>query len=389
MGASRWSVFGALSAVYFFLNLSTFTSLGVVIYPIAQDLHWSMTAAGFSFSLLGVACGLSSPLPALAMRAWGGRLTMVSGLVLLLTGFLTAAMAAGIGQFYLAMVLIGCGFSLSGNIPGVELIAKWFPQAAGRHIGFYLMLGGLGAALGAPIVDALVNGGLGWRGHWRMMAAISALLGAVSMILVRDAEAAPAEGRSGTIRDAIVTPQFLVTAAAMTAAMASLTTASSVLVGHLVKLGATPSQAAYDFGLIALGATLVKGVTGRLCEKLASTSILAAGLILLAVGCLVLAVADNDVLRHGGAALFGIGFGSAYVAGTVVLIEFFGAETGARILSMVWMFTTVAAAGPLLAGVIADATGSFAPIFRIYAAGLVLIAVPAFFMRLPRTAASG
>ncbi len=54
----KWAVFGAVSLAFCFLNLATFTSLGVVLFTMAGELQWSMTAAAFSFSLLGIACGL-------------------------------------------------------------------------------------------------------------------------------------------------------------------------------------------------------------------------------------------------------------------------------------------------------------------------------------------
>src|SRR5271154_5244533 len=69
---NRTCVFAAVSLIFFFLNVATFTSLGVVLYAMLSELHWSMTAAGFSFTLLGLACGLSSPLPALTMKWIGG-----------------------------------------------------------------------------------------------------------------------------------------------------------------------------------------------------------------------------------------------------------------------------------------------------------------------------
>ena len=59
----RWIVFGATALPYFLVNFATFASLGVVLFSMAKELGWSMTAAGFSFSLLGLACGLSSPCP--------------------------------------------------------------------------------------------------------------------------------------------------------------------------------------------------------------------------------------------------------------------------------------------------------------------------------------
>ena len=52
---------------FFFVTATTFTSLGYVLYTMVADLGWSQATAGVSFSLLGLACGLSSPLPPLVM----------------------------------------------------------------------------------------------------------------------------------------------------------------------------------------------------------------------------------------------------------------------------------------------------------------------------------
>src|SRR5258708_22411882 len=70
---NKWLAFSAVSLAFFFLNLSTFTSLGVVLYTMVAELHWTMTAAGFSFSVLGLACGLSSPLPAVCLKRFRRR----------------------------------------------------------------------------------------------------------------------------------------------------------------------------------------------------------------------------------------------------------------------------------------------------------------------------
>lgn len=384
----KWLVFSAVSAAFFFLNLATFTSLGVVLYGMVAELHWSMTAAGFSFSLLGIACGLSSPLPALTMRWFGGRATISLGAGLLFAGFVLASLSHSLPVFYLAMILLGVGFSLAGNVPGVALIAGWFSGSSSRIIGLYLMLGAVGAAFGPPIVVAIVNAG-GWRSHWVAMAAASGVVGALCLAWVRDVGPLAAEADSEasfgewTPRAAILTPQFLLVAAAMTMTMACVTTNSSVAVSHLAKLGATPAAAAYVLSIIAISATLVKGAAGRLCEKLASPTVLAIGLVFEAIGCVLLAFADTTELQYAAALAFGSGWGMAYVAGTVVLIDYFGPVIGARILSVVWLITTLAAVGPVAAGMIADHTGSFAPIFQIYAGMLMILVLPVFFMRAP------
>lgn len=392
-------MFGATSLVFFFLNLATFTSLGVVLYTMVAELHWSMTAAGFSFTFLGLACGLSSPLPTLSIKWIGGRATLCLGAVLLVLGFLLASVSDSLALFYLAMVFLGVGYSLAGNVPSIYLIAGWYARGSARMIGFYFMLGALGAAFGPPIVEALVSGSGGWRGYWRTMALAAALIGIVCLALVREARvpsAAPADGPAENFdaaeetgreewspRQAILTPQFLLVSAAMAATMACVTTNSSVTVSHLVKLGATPSGAAFVLSAIAITATAVKGIAGRLCEKIAPPFLLSAGLVLQALGCLILGVASTPLLQYGSAVIFGTGWGLAYVSATVVLLEYFGVLTGSKILSIVWLLTTIAAAGPMLAGMIADRYGTFAPIFDLYAGMLLIIAVPIFLMREP------
>ena len=105
----KWLVLVAVSLIFFFLNGATFASLGVVLFSMIGELHWSQTAAGFSFSLLGIACGLSSPLPAILMKRIGGRWTMVLGAAVLALGFLLAGLTHGLVVFYLATTLLGIG----------------------------------------------------------------------------------------------------------------------------------------------------------------------------------------------------------------------------------------------------------------------------------------
>jgi MFS family permease len=132
-----------------------------------------------------------------------------------------------------------------------------------------------------------------------------------------------------------------------------------------------------------LVATLVKALAGRLCESFRPSHITAWGIILQAVGMLAFAFAGTLTVQTIAVVAFGTGWGLSYVAGTVVLLEYFGHVTGSKILSFVWFIVSSAAAGPVLAGAVADRYGTFAPIFIIYAVGLVILAIPIFAMRKP------
>jgi MFS family permease len=231
------------------------------------------------------------------------------------------------------------------------------------------------------------------------MAITSAAVGGLCYAFVRDVAVSPrpnpvrntiADPESGTgadlewtARAAIRTPQFMLAAAAMTLTLACVTTYSSITVTHLVKTGDTPAAAALVLSAMGITATLIKGGAGRLCELVPTRAVLAGGLLLQAFGSLLLGTPLGAAQQYSGALVFGTGWGLSYVAGTVILLDDFGKRTGARILSVVWLFTTVAAAGPLAAGMIADRFGSFLPMFRIYAGLLVLLALPVAIRRAP------
>ena len=131
-----WWIFGVVSLLFFFITAATFASLGGVLYRMASELHWSLSAAGSSFALLCLACGLASPLPAILMKLIGTRWTMVSGSVILTIGFALAAVSQSLWVFLVSSGLMGLGFTLTANIPSVYLLASWFPATAPRIIGF-------------------------------------------------------------------------------------------------------------------------------------------------------------------------------------------------------------------------------------------------------------
>jgi cyanate permease len=395
----KWLTLGAISLVFFFLNAATFASLGVVLFTMIADLHWSQTAAGFSFSLLGIACGVASPLPAILMRYISCRAIIVLGGACLTAGFWLAYASSGLGLFYLAMILVGVGYALAGNVPGIYLVASWFPATSARMIGIYLMIGASGSVAGPPLVATLVAATHSWRVHWLLMSIVAALIALLCLLLVRDAPSRGAPGQQQDAgaevgvgaaggahwseREAMLTRQFMLLAAAMTLTVAGITTTSSVAVSHLVGEGATPAFAAWILSLMALVATVAKGVAGRLCEMFRPARVFAAGLALQCIGDIALSYGGSPFGAYAFACVFGLGWGWSYLAGCVLPLEYFGREVGSRVLSVVWLVSTAAAAGPLLAGMIADRYGTFSPMFAIFAALLIVLAVAMLNARAP------
>ena len=390
----RWWVLAAVSLMFFFVSGSTFSSLGIVLFTMAGELHWSMAEAGASFSVLGIACCLASPLPAPLMRRFGGRFTLFAAGLTLAGGFGLAYSANSLMVFYVAMALLGIGFTLGANIPGVFLLAGWFPQRAARMIGIYLMLGAFGGVVAPPLVQRLVAAN-GWRAHWLVMLACAVGLAIFCLVAVFDpAPTAPSRNddapdagdpaRGWGYRQALATPQFVILALAMIVTQTTVTTLHSAAVPHLTRLGSTAEFAALMLSLQALLATLAKGLAGSLAERFDPRIALVGGLVVHAVGLFALGSASTHALGYVFAIAFGLGWGCVYLAVTVLMLRYFGRDCGTTLMSTVWLLTGFAAAGPALAGLLADRFGTFAPVFEACGWLLVPIALAALMMGAPR-----
>jgi predicted MFS family arabinose efflux permease len=390
--ANRWLVYGAACVTFFFTNFATFISLGIVLRPMVGELHWTFTQAGSNFSVLGLAVGLTSPLPAMTMKRFGGRMTLTTGALMLVVGFLLASLAHDLPSFYAGMVFVGIGFTFTGNVPGVYLISTWFKEGSARLIGIYLMVGALGQAFGPSIVEIIVRTE-GWRGHWRVMAAVAALMVVLCAAFVRsppvavgvaaDKASAGAEIGGWTVARAVGTYQFWLLAFATAFTMTGITTLESLAVPHLAKLGAGPGAAALLLGVVAFTAAAVKGATGPVVEKVSAARLVAAGLVLQAIGDILFIFAVTTPIQVAASLSFGVGWGLCIVAGTVGVLHYFGPSVGSRALSVVSLLITIGVLGPIAAGAVRDAYGTYTPIFIGSVAILAVLALPIFLMPRP------
>jgi MFS family permease len=389
-----WWIFSVVSLCFFFITAGTFTSLGVVLYKMAAELHWSLSAAGGSYAVLCLTCGLSSPLPALTIKRLGTRWTMVSGCVIIALGFALAAISQSLGLFLVATGLMGLGFTFAANIPAVYLLAAWFPMSAPRIIGFYFMAGALGGVFGPLLVNAVVATS-GWRAHWLVMAVAALLIGVLCSVVLTDvaeSNRAPtaASGavpgiRHGvwTARAAMLTRQFIILALAMMVIQTVVTTVHSLIVAHLAKLGLSTAFGALVMSIFGLSDSVAKGVAGTVSTKVGPRQLLIGGLVMLSAAAALLALASSPVIACTFAVILGVGWGTSWLGATLLLLEYFGRAIAAETMSTATLITTVALAGPIVAGGIADVTGSFVPFFYFFAGIMLITALVCATLRTP------
>ena len=384
-----WMVLIAVTVVLLFGSGTTFPSMGIPLFAMAEEFHWSQAAAGAAFLALGIVCAATSLGPMVLIPRIGGRWTVVSGTLILAAGFLLASVTSSLAIFYTAAALFGIAFSLVANASGTYMIANWFGERSGRMIGLYMMVGSLGGAIMPPVAGALTAGPGGWRFYWVAMAVVAVLIAILCAVLIREppSQAAPADDAATPVepegwgyRSFLATPQFIILAAAMVGTQFCTVTVSAVTVPHFANQGWSEEYAAQILGLQGLVGAVATGVSGWLTERYAPKLILAAGLVLETAGILLLAFAHSLWMTYAFVPIFGIGWSVTSLAVTILLIRCFGSRSGTAALSTIWMLAGFATAGPSIAGLMADLTGGFVSVLSVFGLMLAPVAAGALLM---------
>ncbi|MET0269686.1 MAG: MFS transporter [Sphingomonas sp.] len=388
-GPARYAVLGALSLLYFLLMAGTFNALGVVLPAMVGSLGWSWAEAGFGFTLLGLACGLSSLMPAVAIRRLGVSRTLLTGGVLLAAGFACLAGTHGVLGYHVGTVLLGLGFTFAGTVPAVHVISATFETRASTALGFYFTSGGMGSVAG-PLLFRLTSGLTGdWRPYWMLCAAAALLFSALAALVTRhrappaDLPTMPIAPTGWQARRALATPQYYVVVGAYTSFLLVNTTVHSFAAQHLLERGLSENGAAYVLSAAAFVgaiASLLAGVTG---EKASARTLTTLSLIAVTAGVLGIGFMGGDA----GIGLFvvgmGIGLGFSYVATAMLLLDYFGRRPNLELYAVMQLISTSAAIGPALGGIVRDATGNFTAVFAACAAITGLFVLLTALMRRP------
>ena len=390
----------ALSALFFLAVAGTFSSLGVVLPAMVAEMGWSWTDAGLGFSILAVACGLASYAPTLVIRTLGVRSTLLLGGATLAAGFACLAVTDDVTIYYVGAALAGLGFALSAIIPGAYVLARSFRRVS-TALGVYFTVGGLGGVMGPWLYYLAKMSPGGWRGYWVLLAIAALGLGVIAAIAVRDnaepaamptaveATAAPRTpifrtGRAWTVREALGSWPFWVIVAAYTANLLCEVTVNYASVAHLTGRGVMVATAGAALSLQAAVSVAARAAAGWLGERVDPKRLVMAGLGLLVVGLVALAQARGPAAVGVYAVAVGAGYGLNYLAATLLLLNYYGRGRNLELFSTTCLISTLASAGPLLAGGLKDGLGSFAPAFMIIAAVTVLVLLAAALMRPPR-----
>jgi OFA family oxalate/formate antiporter-like MFS transporter len=160
----------------------------------------------------------------------------------------------------------------------------------------------------------------------------------------------------------------------------------SQLVPHLQQVGLSLSAASGAMMLLAFFGMTSKLIFGRLSETMTARLAFVVILILQGTGLAILVVAQGSLASWGGVAVLGLGMGGVGTLTPLLIADLFGLRHFGSILGLTRLPVIIPVIiGPLMAGVIFDATGSYNLVFLITIGFLILSAGAFVLVKVPPT----
>jgi MFS family permease len=167
---------------------------GAFVDPLTEAHGWSRTEINGAFALMSVLAALLGPAVGLAIDRFGVRRAAAASLLVQAAGYALLAGADGLPALYAAFgVVVALGYPGASMAAVGKVVAAWFPARRGRMVGLISAGNNLGGLLMVQLSTAVIAAhGVRWAAA--TFAALAALVGALYLLLVRDAPPPPPEG---------------------------------------------------------------------------------------------------------------------------------------------------------------------------------------------------
>ena len=371
-------IVGIAFAILFAANGFVVGGLTVFDSRMLQDLGVGVAALRLRDTVTVVTLGISVSLVGWLLDRHSVRPILAVGLLLMATAFIAYSQVTNIWHVYAIHVLLGLVQATAGVVACVYLVSGWTRAHRGMALGVLIAGSSLGNAL-VPAINSALLASLPWRQAILFGAVVAFVLLPPVIWLLReppraDRLASPAQA---AIADAPrETKGMLTSRDFVLLAIIAATTVFSVLAvaTNLALFAADDAQrASGPLLLFALfgSAVLAQLVAGAATYRIDSGLIHIVALAGMFIGALALSFATPD-LAVLAATIFGLGWGANSTMLQVRPTLLFDGPTLGRALALLAVAETLGGGmGPVVAGVVREATGAFTAAFQ--GVGLLLL----------------
>jgi MFS family permease len=408
-----WLIIG-IAFVTMAIGVTARTAYSLLMPPLIDEFGWERGLAAGAFSFGFLVSAVLSPIVGWVVDTRGPRIVILMGALLLTAGLLLAPYMERSWHLYATLgVLVGGGANMMTYTVHSQFLPNWFVRRRGLAIGIAFAGVGVGAIVLLPWLQSVILTE-GWRVACRAMALLVILVAAPLNFLVRkkpediglrpDGASQPvAETRQRTPTN-IVDPAWA--AIDWTLARAVRTSRFWCIVlgyfcgiiawyavqvhqtKYLIESGFTPLVAAWALGVVSVVGIPGQIVLGALSDRIGREWVWTAGCVGFAIcyfALIALEHSPSQALLYVMVVSQGfLGYALTSVMGPIVAEIFEGPHYGSIFGTITVALIGGGAAGPWIAGVIHDATGSYRLAFMLCIACCVVSAA-AIWIAAPRS----
>lgn len=159
-----WVIVGVLSAVEIF-GSSIFFIAGIMVFPLTDEtgnFGWSVGIVGAAFAVYYLFGAMYAPISGYLGDRFGARRMMLAGVIMYGTGMVALGFIEEVWQLFLIYSVFMSATATVAMVPLMAAISGWFQRRMGVAIGIMWAVGGIGAAVLAPLIGYMLDN-LGWR----------------------------------------------------------------------------------------------------------------------------------------------------------------------------------------------------------------------------------
>lgn len=372
----------AAASLQFIQSMMLHQAFGAYVAILIQDKGWSKTSVSGASAMMSMEAAVIGPILGWFLDRFGSRGVIKVGVIMFGIGFMLLSQIDSLLEFYGAVVVIAIGSSMAGYFPLNVGVIQWFEKKRARA----LSMVGLGLALGGMFVPVIAWSmeSIGWRETAFGCGVVAIVVGYPLACIFRRRPEDFGETVDGlgakrgqvdisntevvakvepefTAKQALRTQAFWLLSAGHGVALIIVTAVNTHAINHMrISLGYTIAQASFYITLMTGFQVIGVLLGGILGDKLQKNRVAAVCMTMHMVGMLMLTYALGPFMLVLFAVFHGLAWGIRGPFMQAIRADYFGRKSIGMILGLSAMLTAVGqVSGPLLAGIMGDATGNY------------------------------
>jgi len=384
-----WRMVMAAASLQFIQSMMLHQAFGAYIAILIEQKGWTKTSVSGASAMQSMEAAIIGPLLGWFLDKFGAQGVIKIGVIAFGIGFILLSQIDTLGQFYGAVVVIAIGASMAGYFPLNVGVIQWFEKKRARA----LSMVGLGLALGGmfvPIVAWSIQY-FGWRETAFTCGVVAMIVGFPLACVFRrrpedfgmyidgikpDPKTSSAIDLKNyrpepefTAKQALRTRSFWLLSIGHGLALIVVTAVNTHAINHMrISLDYTIGHASVFITLMTFFQVTGVLLGGYLGDKFEKRRVAAICMLMHAGGLLMLTYATGTAMLVIFAVAHGLAWGIRGPFMQAIRADYFGRKSIGMILGLSAMLTAVGqVSGPLLAGVMGDATGNYKLGFTVLA----------------------